>query len=352
MRQDPDSQKNLLIAIVLSVGVLLAWQMFYAGPKMKEEQERRQRIQQEQTQVQGQPGAPTATPGASPQPGVPAAGVAAAAPTRAAAIATSARVPVETPSLRGSIALVGGRIDDLVLRKYRETVDPKSPEVVLFSPSGAPHPYYAEYGWVAGAGAAQPLPGPGTVWQPEKPGALTPNSPVTLVWDNGQGLAFRRTFAVDSDYLFTVTDEVRNTTSGDVVLRAKYRLAGDGGSDCRTDQRSDAAPDRRSERRVRLGDSGHPAGHPAASGQWWKAWVLLTSLGATVLGWMAFSTGAPPVESAVVAPDTTPMPMRVAPVRHVSGLEQPEPLPPSAGMLPAMPQKPVFQAPVTRTRRS
>jgi YidC/Oxa1 family membrane protein insertase len=218
MRQDPDSQKNLLIAIVLSVGVLLAWQMFYAGPKMKEEQERRQRIQQEQTQVQGQPGAPAATPGTSPQPGVPAAGVAAAAPTRAAAVATSARVPVETPSLRGSIALVGGRIDDLVLRKYRETVDPKSPEVVLFSPSGAQHPYYAEYGWVAGAGAAQPLPGPGTVWQPEKPGALTPNSPVTLVWDNGQGLAFRRTFAVDSDYLFTVTDEVRNTTSGDVVL--------------------------------------------------------------------------------------------------------------------------------------
>jgi hypothetical protein len=95
-----------------------------------------------------------------------------------------------------------------------------------------------------------------------------------------------------------------------------------------------------------------PAGHPAASGQWWKAWVLLTSLGATVLGWMAFSTGAPPVESAVVAPDTTPMPIRVAPARHVSGPEQPEPLPPSAGMLPAMPQKPVFQAPVTRTRRS
>ena len=95
-----------------------------------------------------------------------------------------------------------------------------------------------------------------------------------------------------------------------------------------------------------------PTGGSAASGQWWKAWVLLTSLGATVLGWMAFSTGEPPVESAVVALDTTPMPTQVAPARHVSELEQPSPLPPSAGMLPAMPQKPVFQAPVTRTRRS
>ena len=60
---------------------------------------------------------------------------------------------IETPSLQGSIALKGGRIDDLVLVKYRETVDPKSPNVVLFSPSGAPQPYYAEYGWVAAAGA-------------------------------------------------------------------------------------------------------------------------------------------------------------------------------------------------------
>ena len=94
------------------------------------------------------------------------------------------------------------------------------------------------------------------------------------------------------------------------------------------------------------------AGGSAASGQWWKAWVLLTSLGATVLGWMAFSTGEPPVESAVVAPDRAPRPPHVAPARHRNGLKHTRPLPPSAGMLPAMPQKPVFQAPVTRTRRS
>jgi len=96
-----------------------------------------------------------------------------------------------------------------------------------------------------------------------------------------------------------------------------------------------------------------PSGGSAATAQWWKAWVLLTSLGATVLGWVAFSTGEQPVESAVVAPVTTPMPTQVLPARHVNGPEQPRPLPPSAEMLlPAMPQKPVFQAPVTRTRRS
>ena len=219
---DQDNQKNLLLAIVLSVGVLLIWQVFYAGPKLKEDQERRQRALQEQSQVQpGTPNtAPVGTPGAAPQPGagVPSAAPMAPAATRAAAIETAPRVRIETPSLRGSISLTGGRIDDLVLVKYHETVDPKSANVELFSPSGAPHPYYAEYGWVAGPGVTQPMPGRDTLWRAEKDAPLTPSSPVTLVWDNGQGLVFRRTIAVDADYLFTVTDEVENKTAGEIVL--------------------------------------------------------------------------------------------------------------------------------------
>lgn len=94
-----------------------------------------------------------------------------------------------------------------------------------------------------------------------------------------------------------------------------------------------------------------PAGGSAATGQWWKAWVLLTSLGATVLGWVAFSTGEPPVESAVVA--STPMPTQVLPARQLTERDRPRPLSPGVRTpLPTMPQKPVFQAPVTRTRRS
>jgi YidC/Oxa1 family membrane protein insertase len=224
MLQDKDSQKNLLLAIVLSVGVLLVWQVFYAGPKLKEDQDRRTRIQQEQSQVKEQPGAPktapVTVPGAIPQPGtaVPSAAPMASAPTRGAAIAASQRVHIETPSLRGSISLAGGRIDDLVLVKYHETVDLTSPNVVLFSPSGAPDPYYAEYGWVAGGGVTQAMPGRDTVWRAEKDAPLTPSSPVTLVWDNGQGLVFRRTIAVDADYMFTVTEEVQNKTAGEVTL--------------------------------------------------------------------------------------------------------------------------------------
>ena len=219
MPQDQDHQKNLLLAIVLSVAVLLAWQMFYAGPKLKDEQERRQRAQQEQTQAKPST-APTTTPGEAPQVAAPSAAVPTEAQNREAVLRSSAqvRVPIETPSLQGSIALQGGRIDDLVLLKYRETVAPQSPNVVLFSPSGAPAPYYAEYGWVAGPGVTQPMPGNDTLWRLEKGNTLTSSSPVTLLWDNGQGLIFRRTVAADDNYLLTVTDTVENRSGAEVSL--------------------------------------------------------------------------------------------------------------------------------------
>src|SRR6185295_19407944 len=220
MPQDQDHQKNLLLAIVLSVAVLLAWQMFYAGPKLKDDQERRQRAQQEQSQAKPS-AAPTVAPGEPPPAAAPAVGAAAAeGQGREAVLRASApaRARIDTPSLQGSIALQGGRIDDLVLAKYRETVAPQSPNVVLFSPSGTPAPYYAEYGWVAGPGVTQPMPGNDTVWQLEKGSVLTPASPVTLVWDNGQGLIFRRSIAADENYLLTVTDTVENRTGAEVSL--------------------------------------------------------------------------------------------------------------------------------------
>ena len=222
MMQHDDNQKNLLLAIVLSIGVLLFWQFYYAGPKMQQERERAARQQQ---QTQAQPGTPdasqTATPGSAPvatpgtAPSAPGAVPGASAPaavahTRDTAIKSSPRVSISTPSLTGSISLKGGRIDDLVLVKYREQVSPTSPNVILFSPADAPNAYFAEHGWVAAGGSTTNLPGRDTLWTAESSGQLTPTSPVRLTWDNGEGLTFRRTISVDKDYMFTVRDEVEN----------------------------------------------------------------------------------------------------------------------------------------------
>ena len=102
--------------------------------------------------------------------------------------------------------------------QYRETVDPKSPAIVLYSPSGTAHPYYAEFGWVAASGSNAKVPDQSTQWRQDGSGNLTPDHPVKLKWDNGEGLTFTRTISVDDRYLFTVKDDVTNNGAAPVTL--------------------------------------------------------------------------------------------------------------------------------------
>ncbi len=218
-----ENNRNFLLAMVLSVLVIFTWQALFIPDK--EQKPRQQQPQQTVEQTQEAPGA---QPGAAPQPqpsaGAPSApsATAPAAPssgeTREAAVSESARVPIETPSLRGSIDLKGARIDDLTLTRFKETVKPDSKEVTLLSPSGSPKPYYAEQGWTVAPDAGVKVPASETVWTAETDGALTPDNPVTLSYDNGQGLTFRRTIAVDPNYMFTVTQEVENKSAKAVTL--------------------------------------------------------------------------------------------------------------------------------------
>jgi YidC/Oxa1 family membrane protein insertase len=230
-------QKNTILAIVLSALVLIAWQFFIGMPQMEKQRQEQQLKQQQQAQqpaAQPAPGqAAPAAPGQAvpaPQAGTPQAqtGVPPApgqvpsaigqALTREAVLAQTPRIAIETPRVSGSISLRGGRIDDLALTQYRETVDPKSPPIVLLAPSGSPHPFYAQFGWTAGAGPAVKLPDDTTVWRQEGAGTLGVGRPITLVYDNGEGIEFRRTLAVDENYLFTVNDQVTNKTANPLSI--------------------------------------------------------------------------------------------------------------------------------------
>jgi YidC/Oxa1 family membrane protein insertase len=209
-------QKNTILAIVLSALVFIGWQYFFGLPQMEKQKQVAQQQQAQQQQTQLQPPAPgESRPQAPGQ--LPAAPVGAEL-SRDAALAKSQRVRIDTPRVTGSIALTGGRIDDVSLPTYRETVDPNSPAIVLLSPSGSPHPFYAEFGWVASAGSNVKVPGADTVWRRQGSGDLGVGRPVTLTWDNGAGLEFRRTIAVDDKYLFTVQDEVVNRGATGVTL--------------------------------------------------------------------------------------------------------------------------------------
>ena len=201
--------RNTIIAIVLSALVLIAWQYFYNIPQMEKDRAAHQ-AQSELAKSQNE-AAPN-----SPTPAQPAAETAVVA--RDAAIASKPRVKINTPRLSGSLSLTGARIDDLLLTKYRETVDPASPAIELFSPSGTANPYYAEFGWVPATGSTVRVPDQNTVWVQEGSGTLTPSTPVTLKYDNGEGLTFRRSISVDEHYLFTIKDEVTNAGSAPVTL--------------------------------------------------------------------------------------------------------------------------------------
>jgi YidC/Oxa1 family membrane protein insertase len=225
-----DDNRNVYVAIALSILVIIGWQFFYGYPQM---QKQRQAQGAAATQ-NGQPSTPVTRadaaadnalarqPQASPPNGAasqPAAGMAPVEimKTRAEAVAANPHVVIDTPAIAGSIDLKGGRIDDVSLKDYHETTDKASPIIDLFSPSNGPHPYYAETGFVAGAGDKVALPGASTVWTADGD-RLTPGKPVTLSWDNGQGLVFRREVSVDDQYMFTVKDSVTNSGAAPVTL--------------------------------------------------------------------------------------------------------------------------------------
>ncbi|MEW6645217.1 MAG: membrane protein insertase YidC [Pseudomonadota bacterium] len=214
--------RNTILAVVLSGIVLLGWQYFFNIPQL-EKQRAAEKAAQQQAQIhaQNQPaaaGKATPAPAGGPAGAPGAAATAVPTMTREAALAAAPRVKIDTPRVAGSIALKGGRIDDVSLVKYRETVDPKSPAIVLFEPSGAPNPYYAEFGWVGASGTTAKLPDQNTVWTQDGANALTPTTPVVLSWNNGEGLTFKRTISIDDNYLFSLKDEVSNGGSAPVTL--------------------------------------------------------------------------------------------------------------------------------------
>ena len=217
-----DQNKNLILATVLSALVLLVW-FFLFPPEQRSpdivEGDTSDGIQDTATGAVAPP-----TSGGVETAAVPGAVVATPEETRAEAVAATNRVPVDTPRLTGSISLTGGRIDDISLKDYQETIDDDSPIVTLLSPAGGPGAYYALHGWVPGGDLDfDAVPSATTEWSAPEGAELTPETPVTLSWDNGAGLVFRRTISVDEDYMFDVEQSVENTTDAPVRL-APYGL--------------------------------------------------------------------------------------------------------------------------------
>lgn len=197
-------QRNLIIAIVLSGLILLGWQIFFPTP-----------VPQPRTQQTVQKEIPANS---------------ASAPSveksdtkiisREEALQASPRLKINTPKLLGSVALKGAKIDDLILKDYREHPETNSPPIALLSPADTEHAFFADFGWVAEDKSIS-LPNRDSLWKSDQT-ELGVGRPVTLIWDNGQGLTFIRTITVDEHYMFTISDGVENKSFGKPVSLIPY----------------------------------------------------------------------------------------------------------------------------------
>ncbi|MEX0283672.1 MAG: membrane protein insertase YidC [Paracoccaceae bacterium] len=207
-----DQNKNLILATALSFGVILIWFVLFPPPEPP--------VNEAPTEVSD-----TASPSATPSAAAPAAsgGTPAAAGSGNAGeteqlAADAPRVDIDSPSVEGSLSLKGGRIDTLSLKNYRETLDPDSDIVHLLNPVGERNAYQILYGWAPGGGLDfADVPGPNTLWSVAEGDELTPDSPITLAWDNGKGLVFNRVLEIDDKFMITVTQSVTN--NGDTAQR-------------------------------------------------------------------------------------------------------------------------------------
>ena len=143
----------------------------------------------------------------------------------AKAVADADRIKINTPRLEGSLSLLAGRIDDLRLKDYTETIEEGSPIVTLLSPEGSANAYYGLNGWAAASGVEPAdVPGPNTLWSSSDKN-LTPNSPVTLAWDNGRGLSFQRVISIDDNFMFSIKQSVTNQGNSTAALAPYGQVA-------------------------------------------------------------------------------------------------------------------------------
>ncbi|AQX31088.1 membrane protein insertase YidC [Bartonella schoenbuchensis] len=218
--------RNFFIAIGLSLIIFVAWHFFYVAPQQAKLQEMQmaQQLSKQSSEI------PSTDMHFSDSAQISGSGSISDRPmtpeNRSAELAKTNRIAIKTDELEGSINLVGAQFDDLFLKKYRLTVDKGSPEIALLNPNGFNTTYLAEFGFTSSSLPATALPQSHTQWQIEgKNTTLTPSTPVTLIYNNGQGQIFRRTLSIDNHYMFTIEDSIKNESDNPIYLSPYARVA-------------------------------------------------------------------------------------------------------------------------------
>jgi len=202
--------KNVLMAVVLSTIIIVGWQVFVVDPELKKT--KTEIVKTEQAKPN-----PSANSG---QPSAPSLNIKAPTPqkivTRTEAISSVQRVKIENSKLIGSISLTGALIDDVTLKNYKEDIKKNSKLVEVLSPKKMNNGYYLESGWASANNIV--VPDNNSVWKLVKNNALTPKTPIELEWNNQNGIIFTKKIEIDEQYLFKISDGIKNSSKNKVDL--------------------------------------------------------------------------------------------------------------------------------------
>ena len=198
-------QKNLFLAIGLSIAIIVAFQFLFPQqtPIKKTNSEVNEQIQPA-TSIDDNSAIATQE-----------------IKSKEEIINISKRITINTPSLSGSINLKGAILDDLILLKYNEQLNDNSKKITLFSPDGTSNPYYFELGWkqLSNESSIIELPTLETQWT-SSGSSLYENSPVTLSWTNKQNITFKIIFEIDQNYLFNISQIIENNIMRIIIVKA------------------------------------------------------------------------------------------------------------------------------------
>ena len=199
--------KNVLMAVILSTVIIVGWQVLVVDPELKKTKTEVTKVEQTTSANNGKPSAPSINNKLpAPQKLI----------SRTDAVSSEQRVRLENEKLTGSISLNGALIDDVVLKTYKETLDKNSKQVVILNPKKMNTGYYLESGWASANNLK--VPDNNSVWTIVKNKSLTPQTPIELEWDNKNGLIFNKKIEIDNQYLFKITESIKNNSKNKVDL--------------------------------------------------------------------------------------------------------------------------------------
>ena len=187
--------KNVLLAIVLSTLVLVFWATFFEPPAIEKETAENQITQTENT----------TTPSIEEVKEI-------KKISRNEALNSVDRIKLENENIKGSISLEGGIIDDVIFKNYTQNLKGKE-KVIFLNPKTSKDGYYIETGWAASGNENLKLPLDNTIWKVKGNNLLAPNNPITLEWNNNEGLIFTKKIELDNEFKFKITRTIKNNSN-------------------------------------------------------------------------------------------------------------------------------------------